>query len=55
MESERENQTPLELCQSINKETNSVNEVKSHPISTKSIYIEMTLPDSESGNTGLIK
>jgi len=55
MQFESENQASRESCQSINKETKSTNEIESHPISTESIRNEMTLPASESGETGLIR
>ncbi|MBE2173865.1 hypothetical protein IIQ44_18375 [Acinetobacter oleivorans] len=42
MQSESENQAPLESCQSINKETKSVNKTESDPYSTESNYNEMT-------------
>lgn len=55
MESKRDNQAPLKSCKSINKEISSVNEVESHSTSTESIYNAMTLPESESGDTGWIQ
>ncbi|MGB9038490.1 MAG: hypothetical protein WCC23_08265 [Acinetobacter calcoaceticus] len=55
MEAESETQAPTESCQSINKETKSGNEAESHPTSTESIRNEMTLPESESGDTGLTR
>jgi hypothetical protein len=55
MESKRDNQAPLKSCQTINKETSSLNEVENHSISTESIYNPMTSPESESGDTGWIK
>lgn len=55
MESESETQTPTESCQSINKETKSGNEAESQPTPTESIYNEMALPESESGDAGLTR
>ncbi|WP_228294107.1 hypothetical protein [Acinetobacter pittii] len=55
MEAESETQAPTESCQSINKETKSGNEAESHPISTESIRNDMTLPESESRDTGLTR
>ncbi|USP39537.1 hypothetical protein [Acinetobacter sp. XS-4] len=51
IESESENQAPLESCQNINKETKSVSEAAPYPLPIKSIDNEMTLPESESGDT----
>ncbi|MGR2919468.1 hypothetical protein [Acinetobacter sp. 1125_18A] len=51
MQFENENQVHLESCQNINKETKSVNEVESIPISTESIHNEITLPESKSWDT----
>lgn len=48
MQSESEYQACLDSYQSINKQTKSVSEVESNPISTESIYNEMTLPKSKS-------
>ena len=53
IEFESETQAPIRVMRNIHKEMESVNEVESHPISTESIYNEMTLPESESGNIGL--
>ncbi|WP_111818194.1 hypothetical protein [Acinetobacter baumannii] len=55
MESESETQAPTESRQNINKEMKSGNEAESHPTSTESIRNEMTLPESESGDTGLTR
>ncbi len=55
MEAESETQTPTESCQSINKETKSGNEAESDPTARESIYNEMTLPESESRDTGLTR
>jgi len=55
MQSKNENKAPLEAYQSINKETKSANATTPHSLPTESIYNEMTLPESESGDTGLIK
>ncbi|WP_262758336.1 hypothetical protein [Acinetobacter gyllenbergii] len=55
MQSECANQVTLESCQSINRETNPINEVESHSSSTESIYNAMTSPESESVDTGWIK
>lgn len=52
IQSKNGNQTPLELCQNIHKETKSASESTPSPVPTKSIYNEMTLPESENGDTG---
>lgn len=51
MQSESEYQICLDSHQSINKQTKSVSEVESNPISTESIYNEMTLPESKNWDT----
>ncbi|AXJ90740.1 MULTISPECIES: hypothetical protein [Acinetobacter] len=55
MEAESETQAPTKSRQNINKETKSTNETESHPTSAESIRNEMTLPESESGDTGLTR
>lgn len=51
MQSKSEYQARLDSSQSINKQTKSVNEVESNPISTESTYNEISLPKSKSWDT----